>query len=77
MAEIKPIRLRSEIPLGARYVLVMTGLSTHETVHAHGATFVVNDGLLNPQRSADRALALTKAQQFAGEHGLPTIYLLE
>lgn len=77
MAKIKNIQSIDEIPPAAPYVLVMSGISTYDTVHARGATFVVNDGLLNPARSADKAFALTKARQFADQHRVPLIYVLE
>lgn len=75
--EIKPTRSVGEIPANERYVLVMSGASTYDSIHQRGATFVINDGLLNPKRAEDRALALTKARQFADEHKLPVVYLLE
>jgi hypothetical protein len=55
----------------------MSGISTHDQIHRRGATFVVNDGYLNPKRDADRALALTKARQFASDHKLMMVYVLE
>jgi len=77
MPEIRNIRSLSEIPPGERYALVMSGLSTHDTIHARGATFAVNDGLLNPKRTADMAQAMSKARQFAEDHSLPWVYVLE
>jgi hypothetical protein len=75
--EIRTIRSLSEVPSNKNYVLVMSGISTHDQIHRRGATFVVNDGYLNPKRDADRALALTKARQFASDHKLMMVYVLE
>jgi len=77
MPEITNIRSLSEIPPEERYALVMSGLSTYDTIHTRGATFTVNDGLLNPRRSADMAQAMSKARQFAEDHKLLRVYVLE
>lgn len=76
MTEIKEISSLSEIPPEGAYVLVMGGISTHDTLHQRGATFVINDGFLNPNRHVDRAVALKKAREFAEDRGLGVIYVL-
>ena len=76
MVEIKEIHSLSEIPQGDRYVLVMSGMSTHDMPHQRGATFVVNDGPMNPKRAVDYAAALKKAREFAEGSGLSVVYRL-
>ena len=77
MVEIRKIAKRSEIPFGPKYVLVMNGMRNNTTLHVHGATFVINNGSSNKQRVGDLGLALTKANEFAEDAKISTIYLLE
>jgi hypothetical protein len=77
MAEVRKIHFLGEIPPDESYVLVMSGISTHDTIHPRGATFAVNDGYLNRNREADLAAAMSKAAQFAEDHQLPAVYVLE
>ena len=77
LPEIVKIARPEDIIFGDRYVLVMNGLSQYDTVHARGATFVVNNSPANRSRAAELAAAMDRAREFATKARIAVIHLIE
>ena len=77
MVDVVRVANRAQVQDRGRYVLVMNGLSRYDVVHTRGATFVVNNSPRNPNRQAEMAAALAKAQEFAHRAKITPIYCID
>ena len=75
--QIMRIARRTDIPLSEKHVLVMWGLSTYQSSHLLGTTFVVNNSRQNVARDSEFKSALAEAAKLAERGGLDRVYVMD